>query len=347
MDLWIYDEAFALQGIIDTASSIVWANRFRQCGDFEIYMPASADALELLQIDRYVVRPGNDMVCIIEQIQITTSEEDGDYITASGRDLRSILDRRIIWDQTVINGTVENVIRKLITDAYISPAIPARKYDLLSLAPAHGYDDKVSTQYTGDNLLEAIENLCAAHNYGFKILLQDGGMVVDIYKGADRSASQSALPRVIFSDEFDTLASSDYSRNKTAYKNTALVAGEGEGSARRRVSISNSPTTPSGLARREMFIDARDVSSNEGEITEAEYDAQLIDRGRPDLAEAAEVESMTGAVELLQTYTCGKDYDLGDIVTVINKYGVQYDPQVLEVVESWDDTGYICTPTFG
>lgn len=346
MDLWIYDESLALQGIIDTASSVIWADRFRQCGDFEIYTPAETAALELLRIDRYVMRPGSDMVGIVEKIELTTSEEDGDYIKATGRDLRSILDRRIIWEQTVLTGTVENAIRRLITEAFISPAIPARKFDLLSLAAAHGYEETVSTQYTGDNLLEAVEALCAAYNYGFKIKLQDGGMVFDLYKGADRSAAQSDLPRVIFSDEFDTLASSEYIRDKAAFKTVALVAGEGEGSARRCVTVSL-PTEQTGLQRREMFIDARDVSSNNGEIAAAEYDAQLIDRGLPDLYEAAEVESMTGSVELLQTYTCGKDYDLGDLVTVRNRYGVECDTQVLEIVESWDANGYICTPTFG
>lgn len=346
MDLWIYDESIKLQGIIDTASSVIWADRFRQCGDFEIYMPASTAALELLQIDRYVVRPGSNMVGIVEKIQISTSGEDGDYITASGRDLRSILDRRIIWEQTVISGTVENAIRRLVTDAFISPTISARKFDLLSLGAAHGFTETVATQYTGDNLLEAVEALCAAYNYGFKITLQDGGMVFDVYKGADRSAMQSKLPRVIFSDEFDTLAGSEYTRNKADLKTVALVAGEGEGIDRKRVTVSL-PTGQSGLQRREMFIDARDVSSNDGEITAEEYNAQLIDRGLPELYEAAEVESMTGSVELLQTYTCGKDYDLGDLVTVRNRYGVECDTQVLEIVESWDAKGYVCTPTFG
>jgi len=345
VDLWILDEDFARLGIVDTASSIIWANRARQCGDFEIYAPASAELLLLLQEDRFVVREDDEMVGIIEKVILQPDEEIGDYLTVSGRCLRSILDRRIIWDQTRLSGTVENVMRRLVTDAFISPAIEARKYNKLTLGELHGYTDTVQVQYTGDNLLEAIETLCAAYGYCFKITLQDGLLVVDFYKGVDRSAGQRENPRVIFSEEYDNLTASSYQRDKTEYKSVALVAGEGEGSARKRTTISRS-TDQTGLHRRELFIDARDISSNDGEITETEYMAQLSERGRTDLAAASVVESMDGSVESTQ-YVYRKDYGLGDTVTVINKYGIQADTQLLEIVEALDETGYTCTPTFG
>jgi hypothetical protein len=56
---------------------------------------------------------------------------------------------------------------------------------------------------------------------------------------------------------------------------------------------------------------------------------------------------MDGSVEHTTQYVYGVDYFLGDLVTVINKYGIQIDVQVLEVVEVWDENGYSCTPTFG
>ena len=345
MDLWILNENYERLGIVDSASSLIWTNRFRQAGDFEIYIPASAEKLELLREDNLVAREDDDMVGIIERVELTTDEETGDYLIVTGRDLRSILDRRIVWDQTSLTGTVENAMRRLVTDAFISPAIAARKYDKLTLAPAHGYTDTVSAQYTGTNLLEAIEGLCAAHNYGFKITLESGLLVLDFYKAADRSASQSVNPHVVFSEEYDNLTASTYTRDKTEYKTVALVAGEGEGSARKRTTVSRS-TDQSGLHRRELFVDARDVSSNEGEIKDAEYMAQLEERGKSNLSEASIVESMEGSVEAVQ-YRYKEDYFLGDIVTAVNKYGVQADTQALEIMETWDENGYICEPTFG
>ena len=346
MDLLIYDENFKLLGIVDTGSSVIWANRYRQCGDFELYVPTSAQLLELLQEDRFVGRSDDEMLCIIEKVVATTDEENGDYMTVTGRCVRSILDRRIVWDQTAMSGTVENVLRRLVTDAFISPAIPERKYDKLVLAPAHGYTETISTQYTGDNVLTAVEELCAAYNYGFKITLQDGLLVVDFYKGVDRSVNQEENIPVVFSEEYDNLTASTYTKDKTAYKSVVLVAGEGEGSARRRAVVARS-TDLSGLQRRELFVDAKDISSNDGEITDLEYYDQLAERGRTSMAEAARVESMEGTVEPRQMYTYGKDYNIGDTVSVITKYGVHATTQPLEVVEVWDENGYTCTPTFG
>ena len=346
MDLWILTEDFQRVGIVDTATSIIWANRHRQHGDFEIYISASAAMLDLLREDRMVMRDDDDMVGIIEKIELTTDEENGDFLTVTGQCTRSILSRRIVWDQTSLSGTVENGMRKLVTDAFISPAIPERKWGGLTLAPAHGYSDRVQVQYTGTEVKVAVENLCAANNYGYKMPLVGGVLQLDFYKGANRSASQRENPRVIFSEEYDNLTATTYTRDKTQYKSVALVAGEGEGTARRRTTVSRG-TDLSGLHRRELFMDARDVSSNEGEITDAEYLAQLAERGATALSEAPIVESMEGTVEPLQMYTYKVDYFLGDIVTVVNKYGITADAQVLEVVETWDQDGYTCTPTFG
>lgn len=346
MDLWILSEDFVPLGIVDTATSIIWANRHRQCGDFEIYVSSSAELMELLQEDRLVVREDDDMVGIIEKVKADTDEENGDFLLVSGRCTRSILDRRIVWDQTTLNTTAENAMRQLVTDSFISPAIAERKYDKLTLAAAHGYTDRVQVQYTGKNILETIETLCAANNYGFKVLLQDDMLVVDFYKSTDRSMSQSVNPRVLFSEQYDNLVATTYTLNKADYKTVALVAGEGEGSARRRTVVGRT-VDQSGLHRREVFVDARDVSSNEGEITDEEYTAQLAERGATALSEAPIVQSMEGTIEPLQMYVYKQDYFLGDIVTVRNKYGVQVDTQVLEVVEVWDESGYTCTPTFG
>lgn len=346
MDLWIYSEDFVALGVVDTATSIIWANRFRQAGDFEIYISASEKWLDLLQEDRLVVRPDDDMVGIIERVQDGNDYEDGDYIIVTGRCTRSLLARRIVWDQTTINGYVETGLRRLVTDAFISPAIAARKYDRLALATAHGYKDAMQGQYTGTNLLEAVEEICAAKNFGFKVTRQNGKHVVDFYKGTDRSMTQRVNPRVIFSEEYDNLRGTTYTLDKTEYKTVALVAGEGEGTARRRTIVGRS-VDQSGLHRREVFVDARDVSSDDGAIPDAEYMAQLAARGDAALSEAPIIQSMEGTIEPMQMYAYKVDYFLGDIVTVVNKHGIQVNTQVLEVVETWDEDGYTCTPTFG
>lgn len=352
MELWIYSDAFALLGVVDTASSIIWANRFRQCGDMEIYVAATDKMRELLIFDatledRFVVRRDDEMVCLIERVESVTDEEKGDVLLVTGRCLRSIYTRRIVWEQTVLTGTVEEGLRRLVSDAYMSNAPQGRRYAPLQLAPAHGYTDTIEKQITGDELLAALEEICGAHNYGMKITMapREGTMTADFYKGTDRTAGQSENPRVIFSEQYGNLLGTNHTRDATAYKTVAKVAGEGEGTARRSIVVSRTGQT-SGLRRREMFVDARDISSNDGEIGQSEYTSLLIGRGNSAMSEAAVVESMTGSI-MPRQYVYGRDYFLGDMVTVIDKYGSAADAQVLEIIETWDENGYTATPTFG
>ena len=352
MELWIYSDSFSLLGVVDMATSIIWANRFRQCGDMEIYVAATDKMLELLifdaaKEDRFVVRRDDEMVCIIERAEIVTDEEKGDFLLVTGRCLRSIYTRRIVWEQTTLTGTVEEGLRRLVEDAFMSELIQGRQYAPLRLAPAHGYTDPLEKQITGDELLAALEEICAANNYGMKVTMdpREGTMTADFYKGTDRTAGQRENPRVIFSEQYGNLLGTNHTRDATAYKTVAKVAGEGEGTARRSIVVSRAGQT-AGLRRREMFVDARDISSNDGEISMSDYTALLINRGNSSMAEAAIVESMTGSI-MQRQHVYGRDYFLGDMVTVIDKYGSMADAQVLEIVETWDENGYTATPTFG
>ena len=101
----------------------------------------------------------------------------------------------------------------------------------------------------------------------------------------------------------------------------------------------------SGVDRREIFVDARDVSSNDGELTDTEYYAQLTQRGVENLAENAEMRNFEGET-VDYTYKYGYDYGIGDIVEVVNEYGMQAATRVIEVIESEDESGKYTIPTF-
>ncbi len=95
----------------------------------------------------------------------------------------------------------------------------------------------------------------------------------------------------------------------------------------------------------ELYVDARDVSSNEGEISDAEYLAQLYGRGTEKLEAASRDETFEAVVDNTNLYIMGKDYFMGDIVTVQNKYGVTANARVVEMIENWSDGGYTAVPT--
>ena len=105
----------------------------------------------------------------------------------------------------------------------------------------------------------------------------------------------------------------------------------------------------SGLNRRELFTDARDISSNVGSddaLTDAEYMAQLQQRGKEKLAENVSITSFEGETETTIMFQYGKDFFNGDIVQIANEYGHETKARILEIVRSEDKDGYSVYPTF-
>jgi len=80
---------------------------------------------------------------------------------------------------------------------------------------------------------------------------------------------------------------------------------------------------PTGLARREIFVDARDLQSDadpDNPLTPEEYAAVLTTRGEERLAENQLVQSFSTVVRTLDpTYEYGVDFFLGDTITAIDE----------------------------
>lgn len=343
-NVYVLDQSFQTVGVIDFASSIIWTKRYYEAGDFEVYAQCTKKAIDLLQEGFYLVREDCDMVGIIENISITTDAENGNWITAIGRDAKSILARRVVWNQTNLNGNVASKIVALVNENIISPGIANRKIsNFTATAPSMSvFTDTFKKQITGDNLYDAILGICREYFYGFKVTLANGIFNFELYKGTDRSINQTINPHVVFSPEYDNFLGSEYSLATEDFRNVALIAGEGEGSAR----ITQEVGTAAGLDRREIYIDSRNTSSNDGEITESEYANLLIAEGQEALAETVKTKTFSGSIDNTRTYTYNADYFLGDIITVRNEYGMEEDVRIVEVVECLDENGLTITPSF-
>lgn len=349
MELSVLDKNLNAIQIVDVYESCIWTDRYQECGDFELYLPMDNGLLDYICQDHFLQNRHSDHTMIIEKLLISSDVEEGNHITISGRSLESILDRRIIWGQKTISGNLQNSVETLLNEAIISPTDNNRKINNFIFKPS---DDPqitkltIDAQYTGDNLYDVICNMCKEHGIGFKITLNDSKQFVfQLYSGADRSYSQTQNPYVVFSPKFENLMNSNYIESKAALKNVTLVGGEGEGSDRKYAAVGSS----SGLERRELFTDARDISSNVGNeetLTESEYTAQLKQRGNEKLAENRDITSFEGQIETNIMFKYGEDFFMGDIVQIANEYGHESTVRILEVVSSEDENGKSVYPTF-
>lgn len=332
--------------VIDYATSVIWVKRFNDAGEFEIYLPASTELLELFTDQTIITRDDEETVMIFEKIKLTTDDENGDYLTISGRSIESIIERRIISKQTNFNGKAESCIRKFMEENIISPSDGNRKIDLLELGAVQGYTETIDKQATGKNLLDTIKEICVSYEYGFKIRFVNGKFIFDLYKGTDRSLHQSENTHVVFSSQFENLGNTEYSYDITSFYNSAYVGGEGEG--KDRVIENASTASAVSMYRREMWVDARSTSSNtdESTLTPKQYAALLVQQGNEELRNAKETKEFSGELLDINQYVYGKDYQLGDKVSIVNEYRISGTATVTEITEVEDENGYKITPTF-
>ena len=258
IDVYVLDGNLNPIGVIDNYISLLWVNRYRTEGDCELYVVATNENLNLLRKGNYLSRLGDEMVCRIETIELDTSTEEGNYLIVTGYDVKKILGQRVIWGQSNVDGNVEDYIRKIIYESLVNPNLSARAITNASgrqnflLGDKANFKEVITQQASYAKVSERVQELCLKYDWGYKVIVDIGNFYFCLYKGTDRSNS------VIFADEFENLISTKYTNDSSNLANVALVAGEGEGSARSR----NVSGYAESLDRNEIYVDARDLSRN-------------------------------------------------------------------------------------
>lgn len=348
MELFVLNADFESIAVIDTYESMIWTDRYNAYGDFEIYFAMDENLLEYIKEDYYLWLKDSEHSMIIEDIKIDADTEEGNRLIVTGRSLESILERRIIWGQRIFSGNLQNAIQTMLNENIISPSVADRKIANFIFVPST--DSKITSltidnQYTGDDLYTVVKGLCEENNIGFKIVLTDDNQFAfSLYAGADRSYDQTENPYVVFSPNFENIINSNYFSSKAGYRNVTLVAGEGEGASRKTTVVGSA----SGLDRRELFTDARDISSDteDGTLSDAEYIAQLRTKGIKNLADHMITTAFEGEVEVTRLFKYGEDFFIGDIVQIANEYGNENSAYISELIISNSDEGLSIYPTF-
>ena len=266
IDVYVLDANLEVIGVIVAYKSLIWANRYNEVGDCELYLEANDQNIALLQNGNYLARLDDEMICQIKRVELDTNTEDGNYMIVNGYDAKSFLDQRIVWNTITCDGNLETFIRTLVDKTLISADDTARiLYKpngqlLLKLGNAIGFTESVSEQVTFKNVGEKIREYCKKHSWGYKVYEDSGFLWFALHKGTDRS------DEVFFSNDYENLSSTKYVDDRTDMGNVALVAGQGEGSLRRRDVYGYAE----GVDRFELYVDARDVAKT---ITWAELTA--------------------------------------------------------------------------
>lgn len=345
MDIKILNKDRKWEASIDHYKSFIWTERYSKCGDFEIYLPMENGLLDIFKLDDYVSIDDSDRIMVIENLKTVTDPDSGDMLIVSGRSSESLMDRRIILEiPSFYNSNIDAVLGSHFVHSFNNPNI----LGVIRVVPFFIYVNSTDSRILnmlvyGDssmkNLYSLFEDLTNEKDIGFKTILNDErNFETSLYIGEDRSYGQTKNPTVIFSDEFGNLRGSTFLKSNQDYKNFYYVYNSVAGIA---------ATTPvvdypkeGGLNFRELYIDAS------GEAGQTSVDA-LNAIGRMQLGRHKIKNDFSGEGDNTPEYAYKKDYFLGDIVELEDKYGNYGKARITEYIFCDDEqNGIQRYPTF-
>jgi len=346
-DLIVYSDPGApltLAAYVDAYEYLSWTRRYRRPGAWKCqinrYLPAAKEFVPGRLV--HFRRNGEDRLGLIEtrQISVDTSGRPSEQWTVAGREVLGILGDRLCLHGVstgtgydVQTGPAETVMRHYVDANAINPADYTRIVPFLSLSPTDDGRGGTTTQKARfDVLADLLESICAASGLGYRgrWSWDDRRLYFEVINGVDRSGS------VILSPALGNCTIKGYNESTGLAPSVAVVAGQGEAAARVVVDVGTVEGLI-GLARRERFVDARDLAT----------EAELQQRGAEKLAEDGDTTTLE--VEYIQTasYRYGEDFDLGDIIHVEYPDIAAMDARIVAITEEYAREGEKLTLTLG
>ena len=335
MDIYILDADFETVDIVDDYEYLVWDTAFYKKGFFEMKLPLAR--LDSIMRGRYVFRSDS-----VYTGRIDTYSVDGFMISASGRFLEGLLDFRVDTLGREYSGNVETAMFNLLHDNLQGErAIPRLALGTDGARGGHG-------KFTafGRGLAGYFYELAEMYDLSFNIRLDHIArtMTFNVIEGLDRTQAQTVNDWSIFSSDFGNIMSEFYETN-TDYANVAKIYGQNRTSPGKIALPRHSVTVDisRGAERREIYVDAGDISQEEGMSDDA-YLALIRQRGFERLAEAGRFET----VDVVVDNETDMPFGLGDICTYKHTItGNIYDLRVAEIKETHESAGVKRNIVFG
>ena len=337
--------------------------KFRGIGTFTVNAPLELNTIFLNREEQYYLLFNGNVHPVIGKVEDVKkeSEDEENKLTITGRLALFILTKRIVSDTINTSGTTLEHMEKLVTENILK--VKNNRYIPITIddsAVNKNKLSKVDRQVTGGYIWDEFEELLEQDKIGVELYPE----IVPTYSfndifsnvtdwtlkfssGIDRTKGNvdGNVP-VIFSQQLSNINRVDYERNVENHCNIAYVAGEGEGSNRRWFEIpinQEESQETKGWERSELWIDARDIQSEDGDgnqLTDEQYNALIKQRAEEKAVENDIQESYEATVITKnKRYVYGKDYFLGDFVTVVDtQLGLELDVQIVGITFSTQDT---------
>ena len=348
---------FQNQGMVLAATDVTLVERHWMPGNLSITIPIEARHADRLTEGRLVLVDGS-FWGIIDDLTLEASSS-GYLRTVSGRQLKGLtLDRITIppgvtdvvgaQGYDAVTGSTETIMKHFVSANMAAPALAARKVYGLTVAEDLGRgvaEDKYMSRH--EVLADVLSSLGEASGLGYDITpdLTAGSFLFDVVEGADHTALQSDRIRVVFDIQRKTAAAQTYQHSGSDARNlfyTTMAGSEFVDETLTITYVREGEDEPVGIRRRETHLSL----SVDTPVAGTEYDElkrqALIEAEQYRSAESFTCEILDGR------YVYGRDYHVGDLVTVRNEeWGLVSHPRLTEMQTVWSSAGVQRTATFG
>lgn len=313
--------------ITDRIKSYGYTAKFLGSGDFTMVLHFIPEIISAVNINDIIYYDGDWL--IIKGIKY--DETDG--ITLTGNDLNGVLSQRIAPPDQISGTSTAGCISHYLNNNIILPnaqndADIARRIPIVFPAGGiAGNNDDSFKNNNYENLADIIRTLCEWADIGYRITGGEtaGKLTFRLVKGTDRSIEQNAIPRVIFSPGWGNVIQQSFEHDVSNMYNAVYGFDSSSSVVRIGYRYKTARVIPAGLLRQEAVVD---VTLEDGETVD----------NIPGYALAATEDNVEAhSYNVVPTADgFGKDYFLGDKVTVRDRYtNVNYSAVISEVEKNY------------
>lgn len=347
MILFILNNKLEKIYVLENFKELNFSEKHNDVGSFSLSCSINNERLEYLKRGNLVFVPTVNKSFFINNV--TIKEEKNKTINLNGLDLNDILTFRIVWGTLIFKNNINDVLRKILNQNFIEPTSANRRIDNLIIGEMETNSTFINNQVSYKECLGLIQDICNFSNISFSLEFNPEIQKIEFKtRNIKNSTINSDFP-VILNKAFDNIDSFSYYEDDSKMKNCCLVAGAGEGGSRKFVELG----TATGFERKELFVDARDLSNetsqtvqtgedDEGnpifsdeqiEIPSHIYKEMLKERGKEKLKELElNISCDINMRDTEGSFIYGTDYKLGDYISYVNKeLKLIINTQVIEV----------------
>lgn len=201
---------------------------------------------------------------------MSIKEENNKIITLNGFDLNDMLTFRIIWGTLVFKENINSVLTKILNKNFIEPVSPQRRIDNLIISELEANPTFINNQISFKECLGVFQDICNFANLSFNLSFNPKSKKIEFKTRNIRNLTVDSESPVVLNKVFDNIDSFSYYEDDSKLKNSCLVAGAGEGELRKFVEIGSE----AGFERKELFVDARDLSNTTSQTTQTGVDSE-------------------------------------------------------------------------